>query len=109
MYCCKAIHCGNTVTVTDTAVEISFADGATGVADTQPFNFRLCQSIPADGAALPVTLNVNGASVPLWNRYGNPVIGSQLKSRVNYCGFYGATTPHVISWTLPLPVRGCVC
>lgn len=107
MYCCKAIHCGNNVTVTETAVEITFADGATGIADTQPFNFRLCTAIPASGADLPVTFTVNGASVPLWDRYGNPVTGSGLTTRVNYCGFYGASTPHVISHTLPL--RRCVC
>lgn len=109
MSCCKSIRIANSVTVSDTAVVLDFASGNTGIADTQPFNFRLCQSIPSTGDELPVQVTVNGTAVPLWNKYGNPVLGADLKTRVNYCAFYGATTPHVISWTLPLPVRVCQC
>lgn len=107
--CCNKVRIANGVTVSDTAVVLTFADGATGVADTQAFTFRLCQGIPAAGAELPVQVTVNGTAVPLWNRYGNPVLGKDLRTRVNYCGFYGATTPHVISWTLPLPQKICQC
>lgn len=107
--CCKRIRFVNGVTVTDTNVVLTFEAEATGIADTQPLNFRLCQSVPADGAELPVQVTVNGTAVPLWNRYGNPVLGKELAARVNYLGAYGASTPHVISWTLPLPQRGCQC
>ena len=106
---CTCFHLGSTVTVSATAVTIAFQDGATGIADTQRFCFRLCQSIPATASDLPVQLTVNGVAVPLWNRFGNPVLGSDLKTRVNYKGFYGASTPHVISYTLPLTREGCSC
>mgnify|MGYP003294393702 CR=1 FL=1 len=106
---CSCFHLGTTVTVSETAVVITFADNPTGIADTQHFCFRLCQSIPATGQDLPVQVTVNGVAVPLWNRFGNPVIGSDLKTRVNYKGFYGVSTPHVISSSLPLPIQRCSC
>lgn len=107
--CCKKIRYVGNVSVTDTNVVLTFEADATGIADTQALNFRLCQGIPSAGAELPVQVTVNGAAVPLWDRFGNPVLGKGLVARVNYMAAYGATSPHVITWTVPLPAGGCRC
>ena len=98
--CCH-FHCGNSITVGETNITIAFADSPTGIADTNRFCFRICSSIPASAASLPVVLTINGASVALWNRYGDPITGSGLKNRRLYKGYYGATTPHVIVFNTP--------
>lgn len=101
---CEYFHCATTVVVTADAVQISFAQPITAT-DKDRFCFKLCQSIPTAGAALPVQVEIAGIFVPLWNKYGNPILGSQLRRR-KYCGYYGATTPHVILTNTPM-VCGC--
>ena len=101
---CEFFHCANSVTVGADAVVIAFSQPVTAT-DKDRFCFKLCQSIPAAGSTLPVQVTVNGTNIPLWNKYGNPILGSQLRTR-KYCGYYGATTPHVILTNTPLTC-GC--
>lgn len=101
---CKYFHCVNTITVGTSAVALSFTSSP-AAADTNRFCFRIQDMIPAAGDALPVTISVNGAAVPLLDKYGNPVTGSGLKKGIPYKGYYGASTPHVIVHNIPM---GCL-
>lgn len=98
---CKYLHCGNSITVGTTEVTIAFADTPVNIADKTPFCFRICTAIPSSAASLPVVLTVNGVATALWDKYGNPVIGAQLRTKRLYKGYYGATTPHVIAYNFP--------
>lgn len=60
------------------------------------------------GELLPVQLTVNGTAIPLWDRYGNPVLGNQIKTRCVYRGFYGDSSPHIIVYNLPYKEK-CKC
>lgn len=97
---CDYFHCATGVTVGADAVVLTFSSPVS-VTDKDRFCFKLCQAIPEAGSNLPVQVTVNGAPVPLWNKYGNPILGSQLRNR-KYIGYYGATTPHVILTNTPL-------
>jgi hypothetical protein len=98
---CNEIICANSVTVNATNVVIDFSETVT-LNDRERFNFRLCQSIPTAGASLPVVVTVNGETIPLWNKYGNPILSSELRCKRIYRSYYGATTPHVIVYNTPL-------
>lgn len=97
---CQNFYCANSVTVGTTEVTIAFSKAVT-LANQDKVCFRLCQSIPDTAAGLPVVLSINGTTVPLWNKYGNPIIGANLKTRFLYKGFYGDSTPHVILINTP--------
>ena len=98
---CNYFHCANSVTVGADAVVLAFSTTVSAT-DKDRFCFRLCDTIPAAGANLPVQVTVNGATIPLWNKYGNPILGSQLQRGKKYVGYYGATTPHVIVSNTPM-------
>lgn len=106
---CKYFHAANTVTVNaGISVVLDFSIPATAV-DKDRFCFKIVTDIPATAAALPVLLTINGvATNALWNKYGNPVLGADLSKCKLYHGYYGATTPHVITRDLPSPTR-CNC
>lgn len=102
---CKYFHCVSTITVGAASVNLAFITSPS-VVDTEKFCFQLKDSIPSAGAALPVTLSVNGAVVPLLNKYGNPVTGADLLKCRTYKGYYGATEPHVIIHNSPMRCAG---
>lgn len=103
---CQNFHKSSAVTVSDTNLVITFSDNPTNITNETHFCFIILQDIPADGNNLAVQLTVNGAAVPLWDKYGNLVPGCGLTKGKVYRGFYGTgTANHVISSSLPC---GCV-
>lgn len=103
---CKYYHNATSATAGTNVVTLDFAEPAT-VTDKQRFCFRLLTAIPTAALTYPVQLTVNGTTVPLWNKYGNPVIGGDLTQGKLVTGFYGATNPHVIGTNIPCKC-GCV-
>lgn len=103
---CKYFHCTGNITVSTTNVVIDFPSPVTANNEDR-FCFRLCSGF-SGGETLPVQVTVNGTAIPLLDRYGNPVLGAELKTRVNYRGFYGSSTPHVIIHNLP-HIERCTC
>lgn len=116
---CPYMHLSSTVTVSNGKVVISLQGNPTGITDTMRFCFRICQSIPDGATGLPVVLVVNGANVPLWNKFGDIVTGNVLKTRYTYKGYYGiqttttsgttattTTSPHIIALNTP---SDCAC
>jgi len=92
---CKYFHPVNTITV-DTNVELGFNTSPT-VKDETRFCFRIFDSVPTTGDALAVVISVNGSNVPVWNKYGNPMLGADLRKCKVYKGWYTSQgTAHVI-------------
>lgn len=109
MGCCNFLHKSSSIAITDGSLVITFEDNPNGVLDKSRFCFRLLQALPSGSEILPVQVTVNGVAVPLWNKFGDLVYGSDLLSCVNcggnivtnrrfvYRGYYGtATANHVI-------------
>lgn len=70
--------------------------------DKDPYRFyanqRVISTLPA--TPLPVTVEVNGTQVPLWNKYGVQILSSAIPRKA--FGYYSEeTTPHVILVTTP--------
>lgn len=70
--------------------------------DKDPYYFRanarFINNLPA--TALPVTVDVNGTQVPLWNKYGIQIVSSAIPRKA--FGYYSEeTTPHVILVNTP--------
>lgn len=103
---CRYFHCANSVTVGTDVITLNFENGATA-SDQTRFCFKLCQTIPDTAMTFPVQLTVNGTAIPLWNKYGNPVVASDLVPYKLINGYYGATDAHVIATNIPCNCR-CV-
>jgi hypothetical protein len=104
---CNNLYKSSSITTTATNVVITFTSAPTDVVNEDKFCFAICQDVPSAGNALAVTLTINGESVPLWDRYGNPVPGCGLTKGQIYKGYFGTgTADHVISPTLP---NKCAC
>jgi len=70
--------------------------------DKDPYRFyanqRVISTLPA--TPLPVTVEVNGTQVPLWNKYSEQILSSAIPRKA--FGYYSATpTPHVGLITTP--------
>jgi hypothetical protein len=76
----------------------------TNIADEEPFAFYANGSISSliPAAPLPVEIEINGAAVPLWNKYGVQIQSNEIPRKA--FGYYSAdaTTPHVILITTPI-------
>lgn len=74
---------------------------------------RFCFKIPCGVSTVTgidnyiVLIAYNGGTIPLWNKYGNPARFGELSKNRLYKGYYGDTTPHVIS-QLPITYN-CGC
>lgn len=103
---CKYFHCITTITVGASTVLLTPMDTVT-IPDETRFCFKILDSIPESALTLPVTVTVNGTSVALWDKYGNPATGADLVRGRCYKGWYGATTPHIIVGNMPMS-KECV-
>lgn len=93
-----------TATATATAVELTVTN-STNIADETPFWFYAnanIVSVPAE--PLPVTIEINGTQIPLWNKYGVQILSNQIPRRAR--GYYSENdgTPHVILVDTPRQV-----
>ena len=101
--CCNncCIHKVTSATADTTALTLAFSP-AVGANDKQRFCFVICTTLPNMASPLPVQLTVNGATVPLLNKYGNVVYSNAIKTRKVYRGYFGSeTTAHVIALNTP--------
>ena len=56
----------------------------------------ICPNAVITGAAVAYTVTVNGAAVPIWDRWGYPITTDKLSTRTLYKGRYiESATPHV--------------
>lgn len=103
---CKYFHL---VTATVTATEITLVPtNPVTIADRTRFCFKVVSDIPATADALPVLITLNGvATNVVWNKYGNPATGAEVREGRLYKAWYGATVPHVIVDRMPVS-KECV-
>jgi len=106
---CKYLNVINSYTApsTSTVLALNFVNAVASATDKQRFCIKLCTSIPSTYNAYTTTVTIGETAVPLWDKYGNPLTVSELKTGVVYRGYYGATSAHII---LEAPKNlGCNC
>ena len=100
---CKYLHYSPSYTVNDdsTQVVFGFAD-AVSASNEDKFCWKITTTIvTGTTATYSVYITVNGANIPVLNKFGNPVIVSDLTKNMLYKGFYGSSTPHIILTNIP--------
>lgn len=107
---CKCIHIANTYVVNDdsTNVVLQFSNTVTA-SNKDRFCFKTVTALPSANATYSLYATVNGNSVPVLNKYGNPMLVSDVKVNRMYKGWYGAeSTAHIIASNTPLTCNtGC--
>lgn len=106
---CKNFHRTSSVAVSGSDLVLTFSDNPTGLASLTPMCFVICQNIPSAGSALPIQAVVNGANVPVYNKYSLATTGSDFRTRRRYRGYYvvNGSDSYVIVENIPTNVCGC--
>lgn len=69
-------------------------------------------AVPVAGMSLPAYIQLNGATVPIYDRFGNIVYGANIRTRYAYRGYYGTNgvggTAHLQLTNYPIG-RQCNC
>lgn len=126
---CKYFHYVNSMTISSGKLVLAFSDNPTGLSSTDRFCFRFNpnMSFPSGYASLPVYATINGTQIPVWDKYGNVMTGSELIAASNnayacpryvYTGYIGqvvtvsgetqTTTIHLIVSDIPKNTCNCV-
>ena len=106
---CKCIHIANTYVVNDstTNVVLQFSNTATA-SDKDRFCFKVVTPLPSANAAYKLYATVNGGSVPVLDKYGNPMLVGDIRRNRFYKGWFGAAEPHIIASNSPVTYNsGC--
>lgn len=56
----------------------------------EKLSFIFTAGCPAEGETFPVYAVINGANVPVYDKYGNRLLGVSIKTRRNIHAYYGA-------------------
>lgn len=99
----RFVHRALTTTVGETVALVT--TNSDNINDKDPYKFyanaKLLNDLPE--TPVPVTVEVNGTQVPLWNKYGEQILSSAIPREA--FGYYSATpTPHVILLNTPKTV-----
>lgn len=104
--CCNSFYKVTSATASATDLTLAFSP-VVGANNKQRFWFAICTALPNTTTPVPVQVTVNGATVPLLDKYGNTVFSNALKTRKIYKGYFGSViTPHVIALNTP---DDCCC
>ena len=89
MNCDCNLHRVTGLTQTATNVQMTVTN-STNISNLDRFDLVLCvnPSTVVTGGPLAFSINVNGAEVPLRNKYGLPISSDRLNMRKRYCGAY---------------------
>lgn len=92
------VYIGSIATDTGNTFLIATPNRTTVADNKEKLSFIFTVGCPAGGEALPVFAVINGANVPIYDKYGNKLLGVSIKTRRNihaYYGSNGATGAHV--------------
>lgn len=115
---CKYFSYVNNSALSGTNIVLSLSNTPTIVDGNKfCFRFRCGVAIPTGSAEYPVYISINGSNYPLWDKYGNILLGKELVEsnrngiycpRLTYHGYFGLvdTDYHIIIHNLP---KGCGC
>lgn len=89
MCCCEYMNNHSTVgTITVAATALLVPDQALTPTNTERVYLRLTTT-PSGAVNVPVTVTLNGADVPVYDKAGNIVYGNQLQFGMLLAGYYG--------------------
>lgn len=104
------VHIVNTVTVSASSVALTVTN-ADNISENELFIFRCpkCVNELITTAPIPVTVNINGADIPIKNMYGKQILSNSVPKRSKNGRYMvdsasGAAVPYVILLD-PLPVQ----
>ena len=101
--CSRFVH--RVVTTTAGATLALVTTNSDNINDKDPYKFivNACALNNLPETPVPVTVEVNGTQVPLWNKYGEQLLSSAIPREA--VGYYSETpTPHVILVNTPKTV-----
>ena len=92
--CSRFVH--RAITLTDGTTVALTTTNSDNINDKDPYKFcanaRILNDLPE--TPVPVTVEVNGVQVPVWNKYGEQILSSAIPREAH--GYYSETpTPHV--------------
>lgn len=64
-------------------------DSTVNAVDKEKISLIFKVGVPSAGAALPVFVVVNGENVPVYDKYGNKLLGVSIKTRKNLHAYFG--------------------
>lgn len=109
---CNKLHTVNTVDTTTTSGSVILGFPVSVTAENKDrfcLKFACGVSIPDSAASDTVFVTVNGVSVQVFDKYGNPAVASDFRKRRIYKGYFGTeTASHVIMTDVPFNCNpGC--
>lgn len=99
--CCGAVTraiIGNIAPDAGNTFLIATPDSTLVASDKEKISLIFRAGVPSGSAALPVYVVVNGANVPVYDKYGNKLLGVSVRTRKNlhaYFGTNGAAGSHI--------------
>jgi hypothetical protein len=93
--CTCTCSCNNNTTVSTANVAVSTSVLLITPTETlSPENesrvaVKIINSVPADGVTLPVEILLNGANVPVYDKFGNVLYGYGIRPNTVLKGFFG--------------------
>lgn len=98
---CSNVHSVIAITDNTTSIDLTVSN-STDIGNLQPFILIRNKNVSVPTAPVPVTVNVNGASVELQNKYGIQIQSNRLPRRAVGAYVVPATgDPYVILFTTP--------
>lgn len=98
---CSNVHSVIAITDNTTSIDLTVSN-STDIGNLQPFILIRNKSVSVPTAPVPVTINVNGTSVELQNKYGIQIQSNRLPRRAVGSYVVPATgDPYVILFTTP--------
>ena len=96
---CQNVHSVTAVVNNTTDLELTVTN-STDIGNLSPFILIMNKSVSVPAAPLPVTVNVNGAKVPLYNKYSIQIQSNRIPRRA-VGAYVDAEDPYVILFTTP--------
>lgn len=77
---CSNVHYVTNITDNTTSIELTVSN-STDIGNLQPFILVRNRGVSVPTAPVPVTININGESVELQNKYGLQILSNRLPRR----------------------------
>lgn len=90
---CKHLHVVNSIdtTTTENKVTLNFSTPVTSATNKERFciKFPCCMKIPEAAKDYEVQVLIGGLATAVWDKYGNPLIASDIDTRKIIKGYFG--------------------
>ena len=96
---CQNVHYVTSVTDNTSSIDLVVSN-STDIGNLDPFILIMNKNVSVPTAPVPVTVNVNGASIPLYNKYSIQIQSNRIPRR-SVGAYVEAEDPYVILFTTP--------